>query len=202
MRPKNTLTIIFFFFVSVLYSQNIDIDILRQINVNRNASFDTFFIYLTDSAPVLVYIIMIGILVFAYSRKNKEAQQKAYLIIASFILTAIISNTLKYSLDMPRPFETYAFIEKISVGGSPSFPSGHTSDAFVIAMAVSLAFRKWFIVLPFFIWASLVGYSRMHLGVHYPSDVLAGAIIGSGSAWLCFFLSRKHFGKRMFFQNR
>jgi membrane-associated phospholipid phosphatase len=63
-------------------------------------------------------------------------------------------------------------------------PSAHTSSAFATATSLSLAFPKWYVVVPSFVWASSVGYSRMHLGVHYPSDVLVGALVGSGSAFL------------------
>lgn len=65
-------------------------------------------------------------------------------------------------------------------------PSGHTSTAFATATSLSLAYPKWYVVAPSFVWAGAIGYSRMHLGVHYPSDVLAGAIVGSGSAYLTY----------------
>jgi membrane-associated phospholipid phosphatase len=63
-------------------------------------------------------------------------------------------------------------------------PSGHTSTAFATATSLSMAYPKWYVIIPSYAWASSVGYSRMHLGVHYPSDVFIGAIVGSGSAFL------------------
>lgn len=102
---------------------------------------------------------------------------------------------LKYSIDRPRPFETYSFIVKLSDAGSPSFPSGHTSNAFATATSLSLAIPKWYVTAPALLWASAVGYSRMHLGVHYPSDVLVGAAIGAGSAFLSHYLNRRLFRK-------
>ncbi|HEU4788615.1 MAG TPA: phosphatase PAP2 family protein, partial [Flavobacterium sp.] len=47
-----------------------------------------------------------------------------------------------------------------------------------------------YVIAPSFLWAGAVGYSRMYLGVHYPTDVLAGAIVGSGSAFLCYKLNK------------
>ncbi|MDX5321099.1 MAG: phosphatase PAP2 family protein, partial [Bacteroidota bacterium] len=49
---------------------------------------------------------------------------------------------------------------------------------------------KWYVAVPAFTWAGLASYSRMHLGVHYPGDVAAGAVIGSGSAVLCYYANR------------
>jgi membrane-associated phospholipid phosphatase len=117
---------------------------------------------------------------------NKSLKDKALVMGASYIVATGISTTLKYTIDRPRPFITYPDIEKVSGGGSPSFPSGHTSDAFSNATSLSLAFPKWYVIIPSYTYATAIGYSRMHLGVHYPSDVIAGAVIGTGSAFLCY----------------
>ncbi len=69
------------------------------------------------------------------------------------------------------------------------FPSGHTSLAFAIATSLSLKYPKWYVIAPSYVWACSVGYSRMNLGVHYPSDVLAGAVLGAGSAFLTYKLN-------------
>jgi membrane-associated phospholipid phosphatase len=102
------------------------------------------------------------------------------------ISASLITTSLKYSVQRERPFVTYNDIQKRDVGGSPSFPSGHTSSAFALATSLSLHWRKWYVVVPSYIWATGVGYGRMYQGVHYPTDVLAGAIIGSGMAYLSY----------------
>jgi membrane-associated phospholipid phosphatase len=53
-----------------------------------------------------------------------------------------------------------------------------------LSTSLSVAYPKWYVIAPAYTWAAGVAYSRLALGAHYPSDVLAGAIIGSGSAWL------------------
>lgn len=94
------------------------------------------------------------------------------------------STALKYSVNRERPFVTYPDIIKKTDTHSPSFPSGHTSNAFATATSLSLAYPKLYIIFPSFAYAGTVAYSRMHLGVHYPSDVAAGAVIGAGCAYL------------------
>jgi membrane-associated phospholipid phosphatase len=75
-------------------------------------------------------------------------------------------------------------------------PSGHTSSAFSTATSLSLNFRKWYVVAPAYTYAAAVGYSRMYLGVHYPSDVLVGALLGSGTAYLTWKINKKLQNKR------
>jgi undecaprenyl-diphosphatase len=74
----------------------------------------------------------------------------------------------------------------------PSFPSGHTSSAFNTATFICLTYPKWYVIAPAALWATSVAYSRMYLGVHYPSDVLAGAVLGAGTAYLTYYLN-KHY---------
>jgi len=183
---KRILPLLLLLLSVTTYSQNLDIQILRQINEHRNVHLDgTFKAFSNSVSPIS---IATPILIFGTGmiEKDEELKQKAQVIGASFLVTTIIATTLKHSINRARPFETYPDIQKLSAGGSSSFPSGHTSDAFSTATSLSLAFPKWYVIAPSYVYASAVGYSRMHLGVHYPSDVLAGAIIGAGSAFLCY----------------
>jgi membrane-associated phospholipid phosphatase len=92
---------------------------------------------------------------------------------------------LKVIVKRDRPFVTYPndIIQRTKVS-SFSFPSGHTTSAFATATALSLSTKKWQVIVPSYLYAGFVGYSRMRLGVHYPSDVLAGALIGTATGFL------------------
>jgi undecaprenyl-diphosphatase len=156
--------------------QQIDIEMLKFINLNRAKGLDTFFIGITNSVTYVCIATLLLLITVKSWRKHLPY------FIASFLVAAITSTILKFSIHRVRPFITYHFIEKLSSGGSPSFPSGHTTDAFMIAVAVGLISRRWYLM----VWALLVAYSRMRLGVHYPSDVLAGIATGSMAAILCY----------------
>jgi membrane-associated phospholipid phosphatase len=172
------------------FSQNADIDLLKEINLNRNKSLDPTFRFITNTATPLSIALPVVIFSVGLIKKDSTLKNKGIYIGETFLVAAFISTALKYSVNRDRPFVTYPFIEKATSGGSPSFPSGHTSAAFATATSLSIAFPKWYVIAPSFLWAGAVGYSRMDLGVHYPSDVLAGAIVGSGSALLSYELNK------------
>lgn len=76
-------------------------------------------------------------------------------------------------------------------GGSFGFISSHAANTFALALLTLLWIRKrWFTILMIF-WALLVAYSRVYLGVHYPGDVMAGAIWGAACGWLVFVLFKR-----------
>lgn len=167
-----------------LSAQNIDIELLRLINSPEPLRSDNFFRFVSNSDIYIAIGIPSGMAAAGLIKNDKELLRNACVILGSAALTSGITIILKYSVNRDRPFVTYPDITKKSGAGSPSFPSGHTSSAFSTATSLSLEYPKWYIIVPSYAWAGTVGYSRMHLGVHYPSDVLAGAVIGAGSAWL------------------
>jgi membrane-associated phospholipid phosphatase len=178
------------FYVS-LYSQNTDIRILRAINSSSALPSDKFFQVVSNSDMYVVLVVPAGMAATGLIKHDDRLLRNAFVTAAATAVNFGITAALKYSINRDRPYVTYPDITKKSKGGSPSFPSGHTSSAFATATSVSLAYPKWYIIAPSFTWASAVGYSRMHLGVHYPSDVLAGAIVGAGSAWLTYEINKK-----------
>lgn len=187
---KLTMYFFLFLFAGDVFAQNVDIDLLKNINLNRNKSLDPTFKFITNSAIPICIATPIVIYSVGLVKKDSSLKYNAIYIGETILVSALLSTVLKYSVNRDRPFVTYPFIEKVSVGGSPSFPSGHVSLTFASATSLSIAFPKWYVIAPVFLWASAVGYSRMDFGVHYPSDVLAGAIVGSGSAFISYELNK------------
>jgi membrane-associated phospholipid phosphatase len=183
--------------VSVLSgnAQNWDVDIARNINPqNPNSGYwkttsgATYFI----SAAVPVSLLVIGLI-----EKDAQFKNKSYEVFGSIVIELVVSESMKAIFNRMRPGEKYPLtIYPYKNVYGKSFPSGHTSLAFSAAASLSIQCRRWYITVPAYLWAGSVGYSRMYLGVHYPSDVLAGAVVGIGSAYLAHWLNQKLFKKK------
>ena len=177
-------------------AQNADIDLLKNINpVNPSASF--IWKTVTNSA----YPITLGVqgCLVAYDYFHSDSSRGRILPhIAEKLVVLVVTEGVKIIVNRQRPYITYPTVihpyETSETG--LSFPSAHTSLAFNTAATVSLRFHKWYITVPAYLWAGTVGYSRLYLGEHYPSDVLAGAAIGVGSAYLVRWLDKKIFQQK------
>jgi undecaprenyl-diphosphatase len=139
----------------------------------------------SDSDTYLALGIPTGLFIYGKVKKNPEMVWNSFESFSNQLINGVATTLLKTTIDRARPFVTYPDdIHKHSVAGSKSYPSGHTSMAFAAATSISLQYPKWYVIAPAFIYASGVGYSRMYLGVHYPTDVLAGAVLGAGSSFV------------------
>jgi membrane-associated phospholipid phosphatase len=182
---KQFFFVIFMMTQFSVFSQNIDIDLLKSINKNETTFKNKYFELNASSTTALGLGIPAGIAIAGFIMHDNKLKQDALFMGAAFLVTGIITQSTKKIINRPRPFERYSFIiTRDDESGGLSFPSGHTSSAFCTATSLSLRYRKWYIIAPAYIFATSVAWARMYQGVHYPSDVLAGAIVGAGSAWL------------------
>ena len=107
----------------------------------------------------------------------------AYRLTLSQAATTGIVVGLKRLIRRPRPYAALPGItartSDATLGDSFSMPSGHASTAFTLATSWSLSHDQWYVIVPSFAWAGSVALSRVWLGVHYPSDVLTGSLLGA-----------------------
>ncbi|MGN6801576.1 MAG: phosphatase PAP2 family protein [Ginsengibacter sp.] len=184
--------LLFIFLLLLLWIVHLyDLPLLTAINVNRNHLFDNFFRFITNTAPTATYTITFLLFFVGIFQKDKLWRQHAIYILLCVLTSLVIEMILKYSINRVRPYYTYSFIQKITPGGGPSFPSGHTTDVFSLAIALSIAYRNKFLTICVFLWACLTGYSRMFLGVHYPSDVFGGIVVAYVSCTLYYWVYLK-----------
>lgn len=95
----------------------------------------------------------------------------------------------KFTVRRARPFVTLPDVtprQRRPPGGLDpySFPSGHSAMAFALATSTSLSYPEWYVAVPAYLWASATATARIWFGMHYPSDTVIGAAVGTGAALL------------------
>lgn len=167
----------------ILSSQNCDINLLKKINGLDGGFTRGYSKAFSKTAPYVAVGIPVIMGVYGLIDKDEEVLKDAIYIGTSVIEAVVISYGLKYTIDRKRPFEQYPHeIVPQDFPTSSSFPSSHTAAAFSLATSLSIKYPKWYVIAPSAFWACSVGFARMNQGVHYPSDVLSGAVIGAGCA--------------------
>jgi len=175
---------------SQVYSQSLDMKILKPINATNPAS-QMYWINTSNSAYYVAPTFTVGNLGYGLLFKDKVAIHNGVESALSVGICLALSGGIKTLVNRPRPYQTHPEINTLTYSDGKSFPSGHTTLAFATATTIALEYKKWYITVPMFAWATSVGYSRMRLGRHYPSDVAAGAIVGIGSGYLSHWLTKK-----------
>ncbi|WP_317898662.1 phosphatase PAP2 family protein [Aurantibacillus circumpalustris] len=188
---KKIITISVFLFFGSACAQNLDFKILRSLNQKEMPIWDKTMEGFSFSVNPLIPVTVVGIWANGYLKKDEIMMRNGYKSAITIAFAALTSAGLKYTIDRPRPYKTYpSEITARTHSGSYSFPSGHTTSAFAMATALSLSYKEWYVAVPAYLYAGIVGYSRMRLGVHFPTDVLAGMVLGIGSGLLVWKLDR------------
>ncbi len=188
MKHKIIITLLVLFSTLIsAFGQNWDINLLKNIHNNKPLPSDKSFEFISDAVTPIAFTTPIAMFVAGLSTHDRKLQIKSVETGGAILFSSALSYSIKFSVKRTRPYDTYPdLILKKSHGSSFSFPSGHTTTAFATATSLSLAFPKWYVIIPSYTYAGIVAYSRMHLGMHYPSDLLAGIIIGIGTSFLTF----------------
>ncbi len=174
-----------------IYSQSGEVKFLSSIYNDSSSARIIAAKGLSQSVIPISAALPAAMLLTGFIKKDSALIEKGIKASVGLALTTVITLGLKYQTDRQRPFVIYPSLFRAKLDASdPSFPSGHTSLAFATATSLSLSCKKWYIIVPAYIWACGAGYSRMQLGVHYPTDVLMGALLGTASSFFSYKLEK------------
>jgi membrane-associated phospholipid phosphatase len=196
-RPANNFGIAFFFTILIAIATGVLVlwlgkdGAFQLINSNHNSTADLFFKYFTHYGDGVMWAPL-GLFCFFYRKKYFIAVVAGVLIstiIAQFLKRVVYPEELRPISYLSETFPVHQ-IAGVEMRKLHSFPSGHATTAFTMALIMAHMSNKkfWSIMLP--ILAALAAYSRVYLSQHFPTDVLAGMCIGILSAILSLLIYR------------
>ena len=168
-------------------SQAFDESVIRWLAAHHTRGLDVAMLEITALGTGIV--VMMVVAVAALFLVLTEHKYSAILLLASTFGGLVLNAVLKLGFNRPRPSIVVPVVHAVS----SSFPSGHAMSAAIVYTTVAyLAARlhkrrwaRWLVMTAAFIVIALISLSRMYLGVHYPSDVLAGIVVGLAWAAFC-----------------
>ena len=170
--------------------REIDRELFIFLNNNHNEFWDPIMILISERFFWFpAYLALIIYLIYTFRRRGLAKLVMA--LIAVGAADVISSRIFKPNFARLRPCHDPDLSEVINIvsgcGGQFGFISSHASTTFALATFMFLVLPpqyKWF-KITLLVWAAVISYSRVYLGVHYPGDVLAGALLGASMAWIC-----------------
>lgn len=174
--------------------ERIDSQLLLSINSLHSPEADVFMKTVTNK---WLWIPLSVVVAYFVVRKGGMRRGLLFLLCAGLavaISDQVCATLLRPAIERMRPsnplnpLSQFVHVVDGYRGGRFGFPSCHASTTISIAAMLSLYFRRKAITLSLFAWVALMCYSRMYLGVHYPGDILAGALIGGLSVAISYTL--------------
>jgi len=168
----------------------LDIQLFLRLNSIHNDYFDPIMAWISGrNSWFPMYAIIIGTLIWRY--KTRSIGMLLVIVFSVIISDQVCSSILKPLIHRLRPCHEPSIQNMVHIvgncGGQFGFCSSHAANTFALATCLFFLIGKEFPrVLYFYIWAIIISYSRIYVGVHYPLDVLSGAGIGVLSALSCY----------------
>ncbi len=168
-------------FLSLILNQNINLFYLINHGMD-NGVFDFIMPLITNFGSYIAWILICGLL-FIFGGEN--GRKVAIFGLAALMISNVVVYLLKFIIAEPRPFLALPNVDLLVPENEIySFPSGHTASSFAVALIIGLKYRlklgknSYNLIYPLLTFAGIIGFSRIYIGVHYPLDVIVGAIIG------------------------
>jgi membrane-associated phospholipid phosphatase len=173
---------------STIESENLDVKLFRSINGIESNFLDKFVSINDKSLMGAAILAPVGLFTSARMNGNTYDENSAVLLAASEFTSVAVSQSLKFLFQRDRPYTKLKNVysnPNNSYTDKYCFPSGHTSLSFGMATSLSLRYSDDpLFVAGMYAYATSISLGRVYMGVHYPSDVLVGMIVGAGSAVL------------------
>lgn len=174
-----------------------EIQIVKYIQQHRIEELDSLLLFLTSSTTVVSILLAIVFGGLIYREKgNDRSYFYSFSILFVLSLASLCSFLLKIFFSRERPFNLSSEILQLAPVTTFSFPSGHTTAVCAILFGLIFFLPKKRFIIPVFIWAVLVMYSRLVLGVHFTTDIFAGALLGFMVALACNY-GQRHIRKKV-----
>ncbi len=167
--------------ISGILNQNINLFYFINLGMD-NSLLDVLMAFITNFGSLIAWCI-VCVLLFVFGGEN--GKKVAILGLTALFISNVAVFLLKYVIAEPRPFLTLPNVELLVPENEIySFPSGHSASSFAAATVIGLKYslnfkgRNYRLLYPLLAFASIIGFSRIYIGVHYPLDVICGAVIG------------------------
>ncbi len=164
------------------YLESIDIEAFKALNGIHNVFFDEFMWLVSGK---FAWLLMCATLLYITFKKDWRSGLIVVILLSLTIALSdqMASGVIKHTVERLRPTRTESLIPIVHtvkgyIGGMYGFVSSHAANSFGAAILLSLLFKNKSFGVAIFCWAALLSYSRIYLGVHFPGDILGGAVVG------------------------
>ena len=190
-----------FSFVFIILLNSLEVFLIKFFNIKGNAWFNSFdekvFLWINNNNSSLEFLMLtitymgsitswFAITVFLWFLKRKK---EAFILAFTLLIGGVLTFFMKIGFHRDRPFQVLAEAKVLDREEDFSFPSGHSVSSFSSATILGRKIKK--ATIPLYIFSSLVAYSRIYVGVHWPSDVIFSGLIGVAIGFSILKLERK-----------
>lgn len=170
---------------------NLDIQIFYFLNsvAGQSSFLDAVIVFFASYLAYILVVVFLVLIFFSQYPKREKWEILLVTGISALIARFGVTELIRLFYQRPRPFLALPNVHQLLTDSTYAFPSGHATFFFAMATAVYLYNKKWGI--GFFLAALFITVSRVASGIHYPSDIVGGALIGIIVAYAAFSIARK-----------